>query len=282
MSTSELFLKDEATARFIDDVYKKVWRTVARAHSGLIFEKGNDLFLAVSNTINIFFNLGIVLSNDHQGGKEHIQFIEEFAKKYLHASTPLIVAFPDYDGVSNFPDSIAELKYAPIEHFTRMELTDCSKSYVPPTPLTHIELVEISRENYAKWLELMAISNHMPEEISSVPISQLDSPYYSGKSNAEEMWLGYCLVVDGKFVATASSIGLFAEKCQYVFGVATHPEYQKKGFGTFVTWYAVDQVYKRTGLARTFLHSTTEGKTIYSKLGYETNGSCVIVAKVLP
>jgi hypothetical protein len=70
MSTTELVQSDEATARFIDSVWKQVWRTVARAHTGLIFEKGSDLFLGVSNTINMFFNLGIVLSNDNQGGKE--------------------------------------------------------------------------------------------------------------------------------------------------------------------------------------------------------------------
>jgi hypothetical protein len=192
------------------------------------------------------------------------------------------VAFPDYVGVSNLPDSIAELKYAPIEHFTRMELSDCSKSYVPSAPLNNMELVEITRENYAEWLKLVATAHHLPLEISSVPIPQLDSPYYSGEVHPEEMWLGFCLVVDGKFVATASSVGLFTEKCQYVFAVATHPEYQKKGFGAFLTWYTVDQIYKKTGLARVFLHSTAAGKTIYSKLGYQVNGSCTIVAKVLP
>jgi hypothetical protein len=272
-------LKNLENAHYADSILQKVWKTIARAHRGYILEKGNQVFLAVGDNINIFNNIAMILQNDGKGGSTHLKFILEFAKTYFHQNTPLCVLFPDYE-IPNFKDEIAPFGYAPVDLFLRMEFEDCSKSVIPPHPSTNVEIVQITRENYTEWLKLLAISNNLSQEICSVPISETNSPYY-GEPNSEESWTGFCLVVDGKYVSTATSIALFKEKCQYVFAVANHPEFRRNGFASYITWYVVNQVYKKTGISRVFLHSSHVGQSIYKKLGYKENGACVMASKVL-
>jgi hypothetical protein len=271
-------LKDLKDAQYVDSILQKVWKSIARAHHGYILEKGNEVFLAVSNNINIFLNLAMILRNDGNGGVSHLKFIEEFAKMYFHKSTPLCVLFPDYE-IPNFKDHVSKLGYAPVDLFLRMKLADCSKTVIPVRP-SGVEMVQISRDNYKDWLKLLAISNNLSQDICSIPISEAASPYY-GEANSEESWTGFCLLVDGKFVSTATSVALLNENCQYVFSVANHPDYRRNGYASYITWYVVDHVYKKTGISKAFLHSSNVGQSIYRKLGYTENGACVMASKVL-
>ncbi len=51
-------LKNLENAHYADSILQKVWKTIARAHRGYILEKGNQVFLAVGDNINIFNNIG--------------------------------------------------------------------------------------------------------------------------------------------------------------------------------------------------------------------------------
>jgi GNAT superfamily N-acetyltransferase len=263
-------------AKYMDQILLRVWRTITRAHCGYILEKENQLVISAANNINGLFNLTIIHQADDAA--KQFAFIQEFAERYFHPSTRFYVLIPDYLGVDFEHPEICKLGYKPADLFLRMELADCAKSRVPQVPPGNAEIIRITRENYREWCTLMSAANRLPEEIASVPISENSSAYY-GEPNAEESWIGFLVSIDGKFVATATSIALFQENCQYVFSVATHPDYRKRGLAVYLTWYVVDYVYKKTGISRSFLHSSYVGQGTYEKLGYRPNGASVMMSK---
>lgn len=74
----------------------------------------------------------------------------------------------------------------------------------------------------------------------------------------------YAAIADGRAVAQAvtntqgGAVG--------VFGVATLPEYRRRGIGTAITAFAIDDVRDETDLA--WLQSTEMGRPLYERMGF--------------
>jgi GNAT superfamily N-acetyltransferase len=77
-------------------------------------------------------------------------------------------------------------------------------------------------------------------------------------------WVGYdggqpaCIAVSA---ADEGSVGLYS--------IGTMPGYRRRGFGEFITRYALSEATGRSGLKRWSLQSTPAGIRLYSRMGYE-------------
>lgn len=85
-----------------------------------------------------------------------------------------------------------------------------------------------------------------------------------------EFWEGHFPVVglvDGRPVSTASV--LMAEGVRYVSCVATHPDYQRRGYGNAATRYALELSARAHPKTPAVLHATEAGAPVYTRLGFE-------------
>jgi len=85
----------------------------------------------------------------------------------------------------------------------------------------------------------------------------------------EEFWVGMCGTVgyvDGTPVATATTLPV--DGCLYVALVATHPDYQRRGYAETCMRDSLTRAAAESGLTRTVLHATDAGHPVYSKMGY--------------
>jgi predicted GNAT family acetyltransferase len=74
----------------------------------------------------------------------------------------------------------------------------------------------------------------------------------------------YAALVDGRAVAQA--VTNMQGGAVGVFGVATLPEYRRRGIGTAITAFAIDDVRDEADLA--WLQSTAMGRTLYERMGF--------------
>jgi GNAT superfamily N-acetyltransferase len=76
----------------------------------------------------------------------------------------------------------------------------------------------------------------------------------------------YAMQEDGVDVSTATVFAI--EDCLNVVGVATLPEFQRKGYAEAVMRHALAQATRATGLTRTVLHASDAGRPLYERMGY--------------
>ncbi|MGX8904275.1 GNAT family N-acetyltransferase [Streptomyces netropsis] len=70
-------------------------------------------------------------------------------------------------------------------------------------------------------------------------------------------------------VACAATIE--AQGRLFVAFVATHPQWQRKGYGEAVTRKALHEGARATGLTRATLHATAAGAPVYPRIGFQPN-----------
>ncbi|MBP2472895.1 GNAT superfamily N-acetyltransferase [Crossiella equi] len=77
---------------------------------------------------------------------------------------------------------------------------------------------------------------------------------------------------DGVPVTCAATIA--ARDCLFVVLVATHPDWERRGYGEAVTRKALHEGAKATGLTtRAALHATAAGAPVYPRIGFEPNSA---------
>jgi ribosomal protein S18 acetylase RimI-like enzyme len=76
-------------------------------------------------------------------------------------------------------------------------------------------------------------------------------------------WVGYA----GKSAVSTAAVVMGGDAVG-IYAVATHPRYQRKGYGEALVRHAVGQASKQTGIRRTVLQSSLAGHSLYSRLGY--------------
>lgn len=72
---------------------------------------------------------------------------------------------------------------------------------------------------------------------------------------------------DNTPVATAST--MIVDSRLYVAMVATHPDYQRRGYAEACMRDSLRRATDATGLRRTILHATDAGRPVYAKMGYQ-------------
>lgn len=88
--------------------------------------------------------------------------------------------------------------------------------------------------------------------------------------NTERAWqtdlVGYIGYVDGKPVATAATVS--AEGAVGVYSVATLPDHRGKGIAEQLVRHVLDKAKAATGIERSVLQSSTDGQSLYRRMGY--------------
>ncbi|MEV0677755.1 GNAT family N-acetyltransferase [Actinosynnema sp. NPDC050436] len=79
----------------------------------------------------------------------------------------------------------------------------------------------------------------------------------------------YLALRDGVPVACAASVAAVGRL--FVALVATHPDWQHRGYGEAVTRKALHEGHRATGLTRATLHATAAGEPVYRRIGFEPN-----------
>ncbi|GAA4302732.1 hypothetical protein GCM10023086_19260 [Streptomyces venetus] len=74
---------------------------------------------------------------------------------------------------------------------------------------------------------------------------------------------------DGTPVSCAATVE--AEGRLFVLLVATHPEWERRGYGEAVTRKALYEGSRATGLTRATLHATAAGAPVYPRIGFRPN-----------
>lgn len=84
----------------------------------------------------------------------------------------------------------------------------------------------------------------------------------------DESFHGYVGFVNG--VPVSCSVTAPVDGRLYVSWVATHPEHRRKGYAEAVMRRSIDEAAAATGLRRTVLHATEEGRPVYEAMGYRS------------
>lgn len=78
-----------------------------------------------------------------------------------------------------------------------------------------------------------------------------------------EGWVGY----EGKLPVCTAAVVMGGEAIG-IYAVATHPRFQRRGYGEALVRYVIDIASRRTGIRRTVLQSTVAGYPLYVRMGY--------------
>jgi GNAT superfamily N-acetyltransferase len=110
--------------------------------------------------------------------------------------------------------------------------------------------------------EMNTVAYHMPAELgrSSVLTPGFWQRVYTS--------VGY---EDDRAVCTATTMVLGS--VLYLALVATVEDARKQGYGEAVVRHSLQTAYEATGLRRTILHATEDGKPVYIRLGYRPVGN---------
>ena len=76
--------------------------------------------------------------------------------------------------------------------------------------------------------------------------------------------------MDDRAVSTATTMVL--GNVLYLALVATVEDARKKGYGEAVVRHSLQAAHEATGLRRTTLHATEDGRPVYTRLGYRPVG----------
>ncbi|MCS7026849.1 MAG: GNAT family N-acetyltransferase [Bryobacteraceae bacterium] len=122
---------------------------------------------------------------------------------------------------------------------------------------------ERTRQDFA---QLMSLAFQAPEGLAQA--------VYGSESlwrGPIQGWIAYAFgsaVSAAAIVIGGGSIGVYA--------VATHPLFQRQGFGEAVVRHAVEEASKRTGIQRSVLQSSAMGYRLYARLGYRQAGRFLV------
>jgi ribosomal protein S18 acetylase RimI-like enzyme len=78
-------------------------------------------------------------------------------------------------------------------------------------------------------------------------------------------WVGYS---DGLPIATAGTVS--CDGVAGLYNVATVPKYRGRGWGEAITRYAIAAAMRENTIERAILQSTSQGLSLYRKMGFET------------
>jgi GNAT superfamily N-acetyltransferase len=129
----------------------------------------------------------------------------------------------------------------------------------PARPLPEAEVRRIEDEPTRIALaELNAAAYEVPLEWGRLAIGH------------ERFWqgplFGHVAYVDSQ--AVAGGFALPIDNALYVAWVATAREYRRRGLAELVMRHSLDAAGPSTGLQRTILHATEDGRPVYQRMGY--------------
>lgn len=131
--------------------------------------------------------------------------------------------------------------------------------------LADIEIIEVTTlDDFKNYGSVMA-SVFDPFDHAAVKFYEKIYPYYK-KNPRVKMLLG---VINGNPAGICLSIN--SDGIGGVYDIVTHPSYQKRGIGTFMTKLAIKQL-KEDGCRIAGMQASSKGVGIYQKLGFQEFG----------
>lgn len=157
---------------------------------------------------------------------------------------------PDYTVPPNFEVTLQKAGWKVDMRDQAMEHLDTSKIFDRPEfkscPLKFERI--LTMEQYDKLLDVTYRTYEFPPDTPKDPVLDRHPAFFTENGDGNQTWFGYLGILDGKPVATATSIVLHNLKRQYVWDVAVLPEFRKRGFGRrlqriVVTWRRPEQEF---------------------------------------
>jgi GNAT superfamily N-acetyltransferase len=128
-----------------------------------------------------------------------------------------------------------------------------------PSPLPELEIERVvDAASYEAFIGVGAEGFEMPAELVA---DVLPAGLFR-----DDGVRGYVATVDREAVATSVAIQL--DRALGIFNVATRPARRRAGFGTAVSWHAIEHADPGTSAA--LLQSTEMGRGVYERMGFRT------------
>ena len=123
--------------------------------------------------------------------------------------------------------------------------------------------LEIRRVRTAAGLaDFAAVVAGDPPESGMTDFFRSAAPLVLEENSPMQLFVGY---LEGQ--AVASSELFLSGDIAGIYGVSTHPAFQRRGIGLAMTWAAADQG-RRLGATTAALQASDAGRSLYSRLGF--------------
>jgi GNAT superfamily N-acetyltransferase len=241
-------------------LFHKAWEVMTSRFPGSVHVVEDNLATHFANIPLFFFNLSVYDAPIADAEALSQLFCVARARGSLipHAS---MVTFAAEEAIANWQDVATASGFMPAISIAGMYADDLA----PPTrpAPTGLEFRSCSQpEVCADIATVNTLAYHMPAELGRCmnhpPLWQPDS-------------YGAVAYFEGKPVATT---GVFpVEGTIYIALVATHPDFERRGFAEAVFRHAAEEGRRLHGNLPLTLHATEAGRPVYEKLGFKAVGT---------
>jgi GNAT superfamily N-acetyltransferase len=241
------------------DLFISAWQAFAEEFEGAQVEKRENLFVAWADTELPFYNTIFLTEEVNNASRFKLLADEAIAVTSRKKMPGLLTVCNDLLSGSARKEAdeiLAERGYTIRIPMTGMLAEPFPLALVSPTGLR----IEKSYDGTVVT-EMNTVAYHMPAELgrSSVLTPRFWQDVYTS--------IGY---VDDHPVSTATTMVL--GNVLYLALVATVEDARKKGYGEAVVRHSLQAAHEATGLRRTTLHATEDGRPVYTRLGYRPVG----------
>ncbi len=119
-----------------------------------------------------------------------------------------------------------------------------------------------TRGEIGDFTRLNMLANQMPEELGEASVTSF---FLTGPRC-------YPAVAYLEGQAVSAALAILLEDCIYLAWVATHPDYERRGYAEAVVRHVVAQAKAASGHEELSLHSTAAGRGLYERLGFRPVG----------
>jgi GNAT superfamily N-acetyltransferase len=234
---------------------QEAWKLYARASAGGEALDRDALSFANAKQPWFFMNVG-ALRTPVTDQTDLTRRAREAVQYFAGQSNPwVLTGSEDWFG----PDAISVLSSAGLVHKLNLMGMAAERLLRPARPFPDVELRRISDEETRFALaDLNADAYEIPREWGRLAIG--------GAALWKERLFGTIAFVNGQPASGAFALPI--DDALYVAWVATTSAHRRKGLAELVIRESLTEAKKATGLDRTVLHATVDGRPVYLKMGY--------------
>jgi GNAT superfamily N-acetyltransferase len=241
------------------DLFISAWQAFAEEFYGTEVTKRENLFVAWADTELPFYNT-IFLTEAVTDASRFRLLVDEAVAVTSRKKMPGLLTVCN-DLLSGSAREEADAILAERGYTIRIPMTGMLGEPFPLALMSPAALrIERSYDG-TTVTEMNTVAYHMPAELgrSSVLTPGFWQDAYTS--------IGY---EDDRAVCTATTMVL--GNVLYLALVATVEDARKKGYGEAVVRHSLQTAHQATGLTRTILHATEDGRPVYTRLGYRPVG----------
>lgn len=241
------------------DLFISAWQAFAEEFEGAEVKKRGNLFVTWADTELPFYNT-IFLTEEVNDASRLRLLADEAVAVTRSKKMPGLLAVCN-DLLSGSAGKEAHAILAERGYTDRIPMTGM---VAEPFPLACARPMGLRIERSydgTTVTEMNTVAYHMPAELGRTSV--LTPGFWQHAYTS----VGY---KDDRAVCTATTMVL--GNVLYLALVATVEDARKKGYGEAVVRHSLQTAHEATGLRRTILHATEDGKPVYTRLGYRPVG----------